>query len=69
MYNKPQNKNDDKCFQYAITTALSYRKIDNYPERILKVKQFLNQCNCDNIQFPPDQEDWSKFEINNKSIA
>ena len=28
----PQNK-DDKCFQYAVTIALNYDRIENHPER------------------------------------
>ena len=30
----PQNKNDDKCFQYALTVALNYEKINNNHQRI-----------------------------------
>ena len=30
----PQNKTDNKCFQYAITVALNYEKINNHPEKI-----------------------------------
>ena len=32
----PQNKNDDKCFQYALTSALNYEKINNNCQRIFK---------------------------------
>ena len=28
----PQNKKDDKCFQYALTVALNYQNIKNNPE-------------------------------------
>ena len=28
----PKNMNDDRCFQYALTVALSYGKIKNHPE-------------------------------------
>ena len=27
-------KNDDNCFQYAITVALNHQNIENHPERI-----------------------------------
>ena len=30
----PQNKKDDRCFQYAVTLALNYQKIKINPERI-----------------------------------
>ena len=33
----PQNKKDDKCFQYAVTVALSYEQIKELPERISKI--------------------------------
>ena len=35
----PKN-NDYKCFQYAVTLALNLDNIDNYPERISKIKPF-----------------------------
>ena len=40
----PKN-NDDKCFQYAITLALNLDNIDNNPERVSKIKPFINQYN------------------------
>ena len=30
----PQNKKDDKCFQYALTVALNHEQIKNNPEKI-----------------------------------
>ena len=32
----PQNKKDDKCFQYALTVQLNYEKIKKDPQRISK---------------------------------
>ena len=32
----PQNKKDDKCFQYALTVPLNYEKIKKDPQRISK---------------------------------
>ena len=37
----PKN-NDDKCFQYAMTSALNYIIIKSHPERISKIKLFIN---------------------------
>ena len=48
----PKN-NDDKCFQYAITLALNLDKINRDPERISKIKPFINQYNWKDINFPP----------------
>ena len=34
-------KNDDRCFQYAITVTLNHQNIKNNPERITKIKCFI----------------------------
>ena len=48
----PQNK-DNKCFQYSITVALNHQNIENHPERISKIKPFVDQYNWKDIDFPP----------------
>ena len=66
----PQNKNDDKCFQYALTVALNYKKINKNCQRISKkLKTFINQYNWKEVDFPSTGKDRKKFELNNKSIA
>ena len=78
----PQNKNDNKYFQYAITVALNHQNIGKYLERISNIKHFINQYNLKGLDFPAhhkeDDEkleknnmeiDWKKFEQNNKTIA
>ena len=60
----PKN-NDDKCFKYAVTLALNLDNIDNHPERISKIKPFINQYNWKDIDFPPTNKDWRKLELNN----
>ena len=48
----PQNTEDNKCFQYAITTALNYQNINHHPERISKLKPFINSYNWeDRVSF------------------
>ena len=64
----PKN-NDDKCFQYALTVALNYEQTKDYPERISKIKLFIDKYNCKEIYFPSHKKDWKKSESNNKSIA
>ena len=64
----PKNK-DHKCFQYAFTVALNYKNIKKNPQKISKIKPFLDQYNWKEISFPSHKEDWKKFELNNKSIA
>ena len=61
----PKN-NDRKCFQYAITLALNLYDIDNHPERISKIKPFIDQYNWKDIDFPPTSKDWRKPELNNE---
>ena len=65
----PKNTKDNKCFQYAIIAALKYNVIDHHPERISKLKPFINEYNCKDIEFPSHLKDWKKFERNNKTIA
>ena len=64
----PKN-NDDKCFQYALTVALNNEQIKKNPQRISKIKPFIDQCNWKEIDSPSHCKDWKKFEPNNKSIA
>ena len=58
----PQNKKDDRCFQYAVTVALNYEQIKDHPERISKIKHFIDQHNWKEIDFPSYGKDWKEFE-------
>ena len=60
----PKN-NDDKSFQYAVTLVLNLDNINKHPQRISKIKPFIDQCNWKDIDFPPTNKDWRKFELNN----
>ena len=62
-------KAKDNCFQYAIIAALNYQNINHHPERICKLKPFINNCNWSDVEFPSHSKDWRKFECNNKIIA
>ena len=64
----PKNS-DEKCFHYVLTVALNYEQIKSHPERISKIKPFINQYNWKEIGFPSHRKDWKKFESNKKSIA
>ena len=64
----PKNK-DEKCFQYALTVALNCEKIKKDPQRISKIKPFIDQYNWQEVHFPSHGNDWKKFKLNNKSIA
>ena len=41
----PINRKDNKCFQYAVTVALNHKEAKKDPQRILKIKQFVNKYN------------------------
>ena len=47
----PKN-NDDKCFQYAVTLALNLDKIKKDPQRVSKIKPFIEKYNRGDIDFP-----------------
>ena len=64
----PKN-NDDKYFQYALTVALNYEQIKKDPQRISKIKPFIDKYGWKGIDFPSHSRDWKKFESSNKSIA
>ena len=64
-----KNTKDNNCFQYAIIAALNYQNTDHHPERISKLKRFINNYNWKGIVFPSHSKDWRKFECNNKTIA
>ena len=60
----PQN-NDNKCFQYSVTLSLYHEQIGKNCCRIPKIKQYTNNFDWNNINFPPQEQDYK----NNKSIA
>ena len=54
------NNNDYKCFQYPVILALNLGEINNHPEKISKIKPFIEQYNCKDIDFPSASKDWKK---------
>ena len=64
----PKN-NDYKCFQYAVTVWLNHDKMNRDPQRISKIKPFIDQYDSNDVDFPSTGKDWKKFELNNESIA
>ena len=64
----PKNT-DNKCFQYATTLALNFNNIKKDPQRISKIKPFIDNRNWNDINFPATEKDWNKFEVNNKNVA
>ena len=64
-----QKNTDNRCFQYATTLALNFNKINRHPERITKIKPFIDNYNWKDINFLSTRKDWSKFEFNNNNVA
>ena len=50
--------NGDNCFQNAINDSLDYQRIKKNPQKISKLKPYINQYNWKDIKFPEDKEDW-----------
>ena len=65
----PINKRNNKCFQYAVTVALNYEEIEKNWQRITKINSFISKYNWEQINFPLQKDDWTKFEKNNVIIA
>ena len=59
----------DNNFEDALDDALNYQNIETHPERISKLKPYINKYNREGIEFPVGPKDWIKFERNNKKIA
>ena len=62
-------KKDDKCFQCAVTAALSYGETESHPERVSNIKTFINKYNWKGINYPSITDDWKTFEKNNPTIT
>ena len=60
---------NDNSFQNALDDALNYQAIKTNPERISKLKAYINKYNWKGIDFPTVPKDSIKFERNNKAIA
>ena len=52
----PNNKKDNKCFQYAVTIALNHEEIKKDLQRITKIISFTNKCDWEGINFPSEKD-------------
>ena len=60
------NDNNSNDFQNAVDDALNYQAVKTNPERISKLKTYINKYNWKGIDFPAGPKDWIEFERNNK---
>ena len=59
--------NNDNSLQNALNDTLNYQTTETNPERISKLKPYINRYNWEGIEFPAGPKDWKKFERNNKA--
>ena len=52
--------NGDNCFQNALNDALNYQKIEENPQRISKIKNYISKYNWEGIEFPAGSKEWKK---------
>ena len=43
---------DDKCFQYSVTAVLNRENIGKHPERITRIRPFIDQCEWNDMNLP-----------------
>ena len=65
----PINKEDNKCFQYTVTTALNHEEIKKDLQKITKIKLFKDKYNWQGINYPSEKDDWKNFEEKKLMIA
>ena len=53
------NNNND--FQNALDDALNYQTIEKDPQRISKLKPYINKYNWEGINFPAGSKEWQKL--------
>ena len=61
--------NEDNCFENALNDLLDYQRIKKDPQKISKLKRYINQYEWNGITFSSDKEDWKMIEQSNKEIA
>ena len=53
--------NNDNTFQNALNDALDYQNIETNPQRITKIKPYINKYNWRGIEFPAGQKTEKKL--------
>ena len=53
--------NGDNDFQNALDDALNYQTIEKDPQRISKLKPYINKYNWEGIDFPAEPKEWKKI--------
>ena len=66
--NNNNNNINNNNFQNALDDALNYQIIESNPQRISKLKPYINKYNWEGINFPAGSKEWQKFEKNNTIV-
>ena len=53
--NKSYQKKLNKCFQYALTVVSNNEEIGKLPERITKIKPFIDEYNWQGRNYPSNK--------------
>ena len=69
IINNNSNNNNNNNFQNALDDPLNYQTIETHPERILKLKPYINKYNWEETSFPAGSKKWQKIDQNNDPIA
>ena len=56
-------------FPVCFNCCIKLLNIGKNPQRISKIKHFIDQYNWKEIDFPSHSKNWKKFERNNNTIA
>ena len=48
---------------------MNHEETGKNPERMRKIKPFINKYKWEGINFPPEKDDWEKFDENNVTMA
>ena len=67
--NDNHNNINNNDFQNTLDDALNDQIIESNPQRISKLKSYINKYNWERINFPAGSKNWQKFEQNNDTIA
>ena len=69
IINNNNNNNNNNNFQNTLDDALNYQTIEKNPQRISKLKPYINKYNWERLNFPRRSKERQKFEQNNHTIA
>ena len=62
------NNHNNNDFKNALDDALNYQTIEKDPQRISKLKPYINKYNWEGIDYPAGSKEWQKCENNNEKI-